>query len=214
MKCLAVNTANTLLTLALVMDGQLVHAYETTETRDQGNLLLQHAQKALASAELTYQQLDLLAVVTGPGSFTGIRIGLATMRALAMAAEVPVMGVSAFELFSAQRDGHANVICVESWREELYFQVNDGAGNIVIPPCNLTPEDFLPKLAAINGPYLLSGDAAEKLLLLLPGCVMHESKITAVDAARIAVSKFRKAGQGERPVPFYLREADVTLPKS
>ncbi len=214
MKCLAVNTANTLLTLALVVDGQLVHTYETSETRDQGNLLLQHAQKALDAAGLTYQQLDLLGVVTGPGSFSGIRIGLATMRALAMAAEVPVMGVSAFELFAAQRAGHTNIICVESWREELYFQVNNAAGNTVIPPVNLSPEDFLQKLAEVSGPYLLSGDAAEKLQQLLPAAIMHDAKITAVDAARIAVAKFQKAGQGEHPVPFYLREADVTIAKS
>ncbi|MDI1226685.1 MAG: tRNA (adenosine(37)-N6)-threonylcarbamoyltransferase complex dimerization subunit type 1 TsaB [bacterium] len=214
MKCLAVNTANTLLTLALVVDGQLMHTYETSETRDQGNLLLQHAQKALDAAGLTYQQLDLLAVVTGPGSFTGIRIGLATMRALAMAAEVPVMGVSAFELFTAQRTGHTNIICVESWREELYFQVNDAAGNTVIPPVNLSPEDFLQKLTSVSEPYLLSGDAAEKLQPLLPAAVTHDAKITAVDAARIGIAKFQKAGQGEHPVPFYLREADVTIAKS
>ncbi|MDF3023372.1 MAG: yeaZ [Alphaproteobacteria bacterium] len=214
MKCLAVNTANTLLTLALVVDGKVVHAYETTETRDQGNLLLQHAQKALDEAALTYQQLDLLAVVTGPGSFTGIRIGLATMRALAMAAEVPVMGVSAFELFAVQREGHINIICVESWREELYFQENDAEGNIIIPPVNLSPEDFVQKLGLVKGPYLLSGDAGEKLQPLLPDCAMHDTKITAVDAARIAIAKFKKTGQGEYPVPFYLREADVTVTKS
>lgn len=214
MKCLAVNTANTLLTLALVVDGQLVHAYETSETRDQGNLLLQHAQKALDVAGLTYQQLDLLAVVTGPGSFTGIRIGLATMRALAMAAEVPVMGVSAFELFAANHASHTNIICVESWREELYFQVNDAAGNIVIPPVNLSPEDFLQKLAAISGPHLLSGDAAEKMQPLLPAALMHDASTTAADAARIAIAKFQKAGKGEHPVPFYLRDADVTIAKS
>jgi len=167
-KCLAVNTANTLLTLALVVDGQVVHAYETTETRDQGNLLLQHAQKALDQASLTYQQLD----------------------------------------------GHVNIVCVESWREELYFQANDAGGNIIIPPVNLSPEDFVLKLAAVKGPYVLSGDAAEKLQPLLAGCVMHDAKITAADAARIAIAKFKKTGQGEHPVPFYLREADVTVAKS
>lgn len=214
MRCLAVNTANTLLTLALVVDGQLVHAYETSETRDQGNLLLQHAQKALDAAQLTYEQLDLLAVVTGPGSFTGIRIGLATMRALAMAADVPVIGVSAFELFAAQREGYTNIICVESWREELYFQVNDAAGSTVISPVNLSPEDFIQKLAEISGPYLLSGDAADKLQPLLPQAVLHQVKITAADAARIGIQKFKQAGQGEHPVPFYLRDADVTIAKS
>ncbi|HYD19132.1 MAG TPA: tRNA (adenosine(37)-N6)-threonylcarbamoyltransferase complex dimerization subunit type 1 TsaB [Patescibacteria group bacterium] len=213
MKCLAVNTANTLLTLALVSDGRVLHAYETTETRDQGNLLLQHAQKALDQAGLRYGDLDLLAVVTGPGSFTGIRIGLATMRALAMAAQVPVMGVSSFELYAAQREGHANIIVIESWREELYFQVNDAFGKPVAAPVNLSPEDFLATLRDIPGPFLLSGDAVDKMVAVLPGAARNDGQVTAADAARIASAKFAAAGAGERPVPFYLREADVTIAK-
>lgn len=212
MKILAVNTANTLLSLALVDGGKVLHAYETAETRDQGNLLLRHIRQGLDNAKLEYPDLDLLAVVTGPGSFTGIRIGLATLRALALAAEVPVIGISSFELYAVA--GKTNIICLESWREELYYQVNGAAGNILVPPVNLSPEDFVQRLEGAPKPYLISGDAAEKLKELLPDAEMHTAKITAADAARVAEKKFTASeGKAERPVPFYLREADVTISK-
>ena len=93
MICLAVNTANTLLSVALSRDGAVLWHFESTETRDQGNLLLQQAKQGLAGAGLGFSDLRLLAVTTGPGSFTGIRIGLAAMRGLSLAAKVPVLGV-------------------------------------------------------------------------------------------------------------------------
>jgi tRNA threonylcarbamoyladenosine biosynthesis protein TsaB len=213
-KILAVNTANTLLSVALADGEKLVHLYESEETRDQGNLLLKHVQTALETAQLAHRELDLLAVVTGPGSFTGIRIGLATMRAMAMAAGVPVIGISSFDLFAAPKDGHANIICVESWRDELYFQVNGAAGDIALPPVNVTPEDFMPKLSGVAGPYILSGDAAGKMKGLLPDAVLNDAKTNAAHVARVAARKFSASGKTtERPVPFYLREADVTMAK-
>lgn len=210
MKILAVNTANTILSLALVEGGKVLHLYETAETRDQGNLLLKHAQAALDAAKIGYSDLGLLTVVTGPGSFTGIRIGLATMRAIAMAANVPIVGISSFELFARPKPGHVNIICVESWREELYYQVIGTDGAELLPPLNLSPEDFVQKLASVPKPYVISGDAAAKLHAFLPDAVLDNTPASAATAAQLAA---RKGGKSERPVPFYLREADVTIAK-
>jgi tRNA threonylcarbamoyladenosine biosynthesis protein TsaB len=214
MKCLAVNTANTLLSLALTDEGKVLQTFESMETRDQGNLLLRHIRDALDKEKLKFEQLDLLAVVTGPGSFTGIRIGLATMRALSMAAKVPVIGISSFDMFAAPKAGHINLISIESWREELYFQAIDGSGVEVIPPVNVSPEDFVKKLDGINELFVISGDAAEKLRTLLPKAVLSNHHPTATHVAQLAVKSFRAAGRAERPLPFYLREADVTVAKS
>lgn len=146
MKCLAVNTANTILSLALTDGDRVLQTFESAETRDQGNLLLRHIRDALDKEKLKFEDLNLFAVVTGPGSFTGIRIGLATMRALSMAAKVPVIGVSSFEMFASPKSGHVNIIAVESWREELYFQALDGGGNEVIAPINVSPAVSATKL--------------------------------------------------------------------
>lgn len=208
MKCLAVNTANAVLSVALHVDGAVAYHFATTETRDQGNLLLQHAAEGLKTAGLDYADLDILATVTGPGSFTGIRIGLAAMRALAMAAAKPLIGISSFDLFAAPRDGHVNVIAVEAWREELYIQIDNQ------PPVNETPAAFLPRLGAYAGmPVILSGDAAQKMAAVLPDAEIIDACADARHLAELAISRFdaEKSAGFPRPVPFYLREADISV---
>jgi tRNA threonylcarbamoyl adenosine modification protein YeaZ len=211
MKVLAVNTANAMVALALVENGKAVQSFESPETRDQGNLVIKHIREALAKAGWKFEDLGLLAVVTGPGSFTGIRIGLATMRGLAMAAQLPIIGISSFDMFAAPEKGRVNLIAVESWREELYFKGVDENGIEVIAPVNLAPEDFVKTLR--KGNYVISGDAAAKLHEVLPGSSVSAYKPTAADIARVGLRAFQEKG-AEKPVPFYLREADVTVAKA
>lgn len=199
MICLAANTATTVMSVAL-MDGEKVLSFfSSTETRNQGNLLLQHVEKALADSGLGYANLDLLAVCTGPGSFTGIRIGLATMRALAFAAGKPVVGVSSFDLFALKQP--QNIVAVESWRDELYFQVQDHGA------VNLTPEDFVQTLD-VHAPYVISGDAAEKLEPLLANATVHSD---IQDARHLALMARFVSTMDSRPVPYYLRPPDVSV---
>ncbi len=214
MKCLAVNAANSELSVALVAGQECLHLFKTKETRDQGNILLGHIQQALTAGGLGFADLDVLGVVTGPGSFTGIRLALATMRGLALAAQKPVVGISSFDLFSVTGRG-SHVIALESWREELYWRLDDGRGGCLIEPVNETPDDFMRRAAAyLTGPVVVSGDAADKIRTRIPGAVLSENMPTAADAARLVIKKMtdHPSIAQERPVPFYLREADVTLP--
>lgn len=204
LKCLAVNTANSLLSIALVDDEEVLYRYETDETRNQGNLLLSHIDLGLKGAGCGYPDLGLMAVVTGPGSFTGIRIGIAAMRGLAFASGVPLVGISSFDLFREERAGRKNIICLESFREELYLQCGDET------PVNRKPADFVSGLEK-DGNYLISGDARHKLKDVLPEAEISALMPTAVEAAALALEKFRKGGVGEKPVPFYLRDADVSF---
>lgn len=211
MKCLGVNTSNTVLSVALTDGAHTLFSFETDETRNQGNMLLSHIKQALAETQITFADLDLLAVATGPGSFTGIRIGLAAMRAIAMASGKPLCGISSFELFEVRREGLVNVIAIESWREELYFQASDDQGKTLIAPVNESPPDFVRRLKAVSQPLILSGDGAAKMQPFLPKAEVVLTDRAAAVAARLALEK---QGQGvvfERPVPFYLRPADVTL---
>jgi tRNA threonylcarbamoyladenosine biosynthesis protein TsaB len=205
MKCLAVNTANTLLSISIVEGDLEAYAYSSAETRDQGNLLLAHVQKGLAEAGLSFDDLDLLAVVTGPGSFTGIRIGLAAMRGISLASDKPLVGISSFELFGVAGAGLKNITAIESFREELYLQAEGHA------PVNQKPEDFAFTLGGEGNGYLISGDARKKLQHFLPAAFLADAEPTAKDAAFLAMEKFRKNGASERPGPFYLREADVSF---
>jgi len=199
---LAVNTATSVLSVALAKDGETLFFYSTSETRDQGNLLLRHIRQGLDDNKLDYADLDLLAVVTGPGSFTGIRIGLAAMRGIALAAGKPIVGFSSFELFAhAAPRGKTNIVAVESWREELYFRCGDA------DPVNVPPQDFAAMLDA-NADYSLTGDAAHKLAPFMPRAVVAED---IADARHLAALAQRAQITGDKPVPYYLRPADITL---
>lgn len=208
MKCLAVNTANTVLSVALCDGDEVLYFFETPETRDQGNLLLNHAQQALAAAGIGYDGLDLMAVVTGPGSFTGIRIGLAGMRGLAMAAEKPLIGLSSFDLFAEPAAGEIGIVAVEAWREELYFKI---AGQ---DPVNQHPAVFAESLKGDTRAFVICGDAAHKLAPFLPDARLAAPPADARHLARKAIHIYARDGAAaaaQRPSPFYLRPADVTI---
>jgi tRNA threonylcarbamoyl adenosine modification protein YeaZ len=214
MKCLAVNTATKLLSIALVDGDDVKHLFETPEMRDQGNVLLGHVKDGLAQNKISFFDLDLLAVVTGPGSFTGIRLGLATMRGIALAADKPLIGMSSFDMFAVREPDAANIVAVESWREQLYFGLLDSTGSPLTEYMNETPEIFLQRALPFipaNQKIVISGDAKKTVTHLFERAALADKDNNAVDVARLAIQKFKSGTTFEKPLPFYLREADVTI---
>ncbi len=203
MICLAVNTANSVLSIALVDGDKTLSYFSTVETRDQGNVLIMNIKEALLEHNIAFKDIGLLGVVTGPGSFTGIRIGIAAVRGIAMAAKVPIVGMTSFDLYAEPKADFTNIVAIESWREELYFRVEGQE------PVNLTPEDFVKKLK--DGNYYVSGDAREKLRDHLPKAEFSVNDPNAEHLAKLALAKGPDA---VRPVPYYLREPDVTIKKT
>ncbi len=210
MKCLAVNTATATLSIAILDDDKTLFHFATAETRDQGNVLLTHIRRGLAECGLTFSDLDLLAVVTGPGSFTGIRVGLSAMRALALAAGKPIVGITSFEMFAQPEPGVLNAIAVESWREELYLTAVDDTGRMAVAPTNTAPEVFAAQLPKAL-PVVISGDAKRALAAHLPEARLAAEEGDARTVGRIALQKFNAMGADGKPLPYYMRNADVTI---
>jgi tRNA threonylcarbamoyladenosine biosynthesis protein TsaB len=115
---LAFDTATAVATCALVRDGEVLG-----ERTMQAAAVLAGADELLRAAGLRPADLDRLVVGTGPGSFTGIRIGLAAARGLALATGVPVAGVSTLDALAAGRPGALPVI--DARRREV-FTLRDG----------------------------------------------------------------------------------------
>lgn len=206
MKVLAVNTASQRLSIALVDGDKILFATEVDEPRDQGNFLLKTASSALSENGLSFAQLDFLAAVTGPGSFTGIRIGLAAMQGFSLAAGVPLAGINCFDLYAATSTAQTRhrLTVLESWRDELYFRLDEAE------PFNVAPAACLDYLQARNvaaESVTLAGDAAAKMATLLPAARMDDKIPTATDAALLLTAR---AGMRGPAVPFYLRPADAT----
>ncbi len=215
MKCLAINTATSELSIAITDGDDVLYLYKNEERRDQGNTLISHIQYGLKQNDMEFSDLDLLAVVTGPGSFTGIRVGIAAMRGIAMATKKPLIGISSFEMFSSFKTGTVNIIAIESWRIELYLAALNEKGNDVVAPINEMPEiihqTFIDN-SLLGEKIVISGDAAYKLEVLFPDAEIVDIHRTAVDVAHKAIEKFNKSENVvERPIPYYMRAADVTI---
>ncbi len=116
MLLLAFDTATRVATSALVRDGDVLGERVGTAVR-----LLEDVDALLAEAGVSPSDLDGLAVGTGPGSFTGIRIGLATARGLALATGVPVAGVSTLDALAAGAPGALPV--VDARRREVFVRL-------------------------------------------------------------------------------------------
>jgi len=215
MKCLSVNTAGKILSISIVDDDKVLYLFEEPERKGQGNNLVGYIRKAMAETSVSFDDIGLMSVVTGPGSFTGIRVGIAAMRGYALASGIDVIGVSAFDMFAKQTADKINIIAIESWREELYFAFKDENGKDILEPVNISPANLKEYLSS-NGldgrEYIFSGDATDKLRDIFSESEFADcSNINAATVAFMAISKKCSGKDFSKPVPYYLRSADVSV---
>jgi len=148
---------------------------------------------ALGGAEL--RDVDAFAVATGPGSFTGLRIGIATMQGLAFAAEKPLIGISALTALSAVASpaflGSRIATWIDAWRGDVYAALYED-GRVAAEPVVANPADLLDALARRKGaPYGDQGPAvlaANDILFIGDGAATYREMILTRlgNAARIA----------------------------
>lgn len=215
MLVLAIDTSTSACSAALWRDGVvLVHRLRDM-ARGQSEALIPMVAEVMAEAGLGFAALDLLAVTVGPGAFTGLRIGLAAARGLALASGLPLAGIStplavAMAVPVAERQGRTMIVAVDSRRDEAWIQAFD---ETLVPLGEV--EALLPEQVAarFTGPVVLAGDAAPRLLALMPQAVMASSSgwPDAAWVAPLAAALWEK-GEALLPDPLYLRPPDVTLP--
>lgn len=191
-------------------------------SRGQAEVLVPLAQEVMAEAGVGFADLDRIAVTVGPGAFTGLRIALAAARGIAVAQDLPVVGITSFDAIAhgvpaAERAGRSLLVAVDSRRAEPFLQLYDAALTPVGEPAMPDPAAIAGWLDALcpSGPLLLAGDAAAAVLPLLGGRadVVPASGDGLPDAAVVAALGAARP-TGLPAEPFYLRPPDVTLPKS
>jgi tRNA threonylcarbamoyladenosine biosynthesis protein TsaB len=148
MKILALDTTANPCSVALVLDGQVDEIVSTTSQR-QGDAVLNLVETLLKRHRIQLAELDLLACSHGPGSFTGIRIGMNVVQAFALATAVPVVCVSSLKALayaaSQQKPGVSIITAIDARMSELYFAAYDDAIETIYADCLLTPT-ALPQL--------------------------------------------------------------------
>jgi tRNA threonylcarbamoyladenosine biosynthesis protein TsaB len=187
---------------------------------DQADRLVELIDSVLRGAGFDYDAVDVIAVNHGPGSFTGVRAGVAAARGLALAATRPVVAVNTLEVLAAalgpQPSGTV-VAALDARRGQVYMQTFDHRLGALGAPQAVAPADVT--LAGVP-PLRLVGNGAALLRAALPGAVPVPSESTEPDALYVASRAISRLAAGERPVagsavqPLYLRAPDARLPSA
>jgi tRNA threonylcarbamoyl adenosine modification protein YeaZ len=187
----------------------------------QADRLVELIDAALGAAGVRYQDLDLIAVNHGPGSFTGVRAGVAAARALAQALARPVIAVNTLEVLAATvgaRPAGTVIAALDARRGQVYVQTFDHRLVALGAASALAPEEM--RLGAAAPPLYLVGSGAGLLGAALPNAPVVLTENAEADAVGVARRALARLAAGERPVagravrPLYLRPPDARLPGS
>ncbi|MCQ1852632.1 tRNA (adenosine(37)-N6)-threonylcarbamoyltransferase complex dimerization subunit type 1 TsaB [Neorhizobium galegae] len=207
---LAIDTAGVDCSAALYDSAAGKMLSEVTETIGKGHAerLMSVIDEALAAASLPLKAVERVAVVIGPGSFTGIRVGVAAARGFALALGVESVGVTTLEAlalkFLGEHPGQPVVVAMDAKRNEIYTQAFSAKGEALSQPAALSPED--------------ASELARSLSAAMTGSWVEHSLGKGVDeydgrdrfdiaiVARIAAEK---PADAQRPKPLYLRGPDA-----
>ena len=169
--------------------------------------------EAMKAAKIEFTLLSRLAVTTGPGTFTGQRVGLAIMRALRLALQIPLTGVTTLEAMAAAamaETGNTRAAAIhDARRSEAYLLLKDG-GAIAQPPIVLPFVDAVARIKAF-GPCVLAGTGTAHAHEMLKGD-FSTSRIRQPDALWVARLARELPLTNDVPGPLYLRAPDVKLP--
>jgi tRNA threonylcarbamoyladenosine biosynthesis protein TsaB len=204
---LAFDTATPFVTVAL-HDGEAVVAQRRSEQRmKHGEQLAPQIEGVLADAGIVRQDLTAIAVGTGPGPFTGLRVGLVTARTLAFVLELPVYGVCSLDVVALEAAlgddpvGRAFVVATDARRKEVYLASYDDQGRRLDGPDVLRPAD-----AATDLP--VAGEGA----VLYPEAFPLAHPPLLPSAAWLARAVVEELAELHDPEPLYLRRPDAVAP--
>ncbi len=227
MKILAFDTSGNACSTAVWRDGGVAARLSERMVRGHTEALMPMVLEVLRKADCGFDTLDWLTVTIGPGSFTGIRAGLAAARGIALARDLPVLGIDTFAtvLWGVGRtppngaDHRLRVIALDSRRKEIYLRIFSALGKPISEPELVAPEDVVTRVK--DRPIVLAGSAAHELepvlrgagldVLALPGFEAPD----AGDLAGLAADRIagRQAGDDlPRLAPLYLHAPHAVRP--
>ena len=219
MRILAFETSAKAASVALTEDGKLLgESYQNTGMTHSQTLMVM-AQDLLKQCGLKVSDLTAVAVAEGPGSFTGVRIGVAAAKGLAWGAQLPCCGTSTLEAMALSLNAWQGTVCacMDARRSQVYnavFRAEAGELRRLTPDRAISLEELGQELAGIEGPVFLVGDGAPLTWRTLKDAVpalvlpaeqrMHQR---AVGVALLAQKKLEEGCgcDGAALVPNYLR---------
>lgn len=229
---LAVDTATRACSVAVCRGEVVLGGRTTAMERGHAEALMPMVVQVLADAGLGFADLDLIAVTIGPGAFTGLRVGLAAARGMALAADIPCIGVTTLEAIAAsipaerRRPGTVLMVALDTRRRDLYVQTFAADGTAMSPPRTAAAADLAAIVgdATAGGPVQIAGDAGAVAADALRRTGVPANNVPGLDVAdaasvaAVAAARWRQrrtAGpatkQPPAPAPLYLRPPEARV---
>ena len=216
MNVLAIDTSNQIMGVAIVRDNILTGEVVTNLVKNHSVRLMPAINQLMNDISMTPDQLDEIVVAKGPGSFTGVRIGLATAKAMAWSLGIPIKGVSSLEVLAYQGSFFPTYICpfFDARRAMIYtglYQWNHNQIELVDDEVNLPMVEWLDRIAKGKKQILFLSQDIELYrpvikdalgeLAVIPDLTFHVAKPTHLALA----GKYRSADETHGLTPNYLR---------
>ena len=182
-------------------------------TRGHAEALMPLLEQVMKASGLAFHALDRIAVTTGPGSFTGLRVGLSAARGIALAANKPVVGVTTLSAYAAplvSENGTAAVLsAIDARHDQVFFQAVTGSGGTLVRPRLIPVAEALE--AARFGPPRIVGNAAAALAQRWPesSAPVEVRQLSAPEIAWVAWLGAAVSPNTAPARPYYLRAPDA-----
>ena len=216
-RILLIETSGPTLSVAIADGGRVLAERVCKEPRMQASLTAPLVKEVLDALSLKVSDCDAICVSKGPGSYTGLRVGVSTAKGLAFGAGLPLLAVGTLDILAQEPFDGVIVPMIDARRMEVYTAVYNAAGERQTPiqAMVIGPDSFAHELTA--GPVLFIGDGALKCkdVLTHPNAHFQEAFPLASAMASLAEAAYNKKQFEDLAYfePFYLKEFVAALPK-
>ncbi len=197
--------------------GEMIARESLAMKRGHAEALMPLLARVMKDAGVPFLALDRIAVTTGPGSFTGLRVGLSAARGIGLAANKPVVGLTTLSAYAApvvsRNAGQPVISAIDARHDQVYFQVVSGDGSSLIRP-RVAPIAEALAASRFGAPHLV-GNAARILADRWPAQAPPPFKVDPEPAPDIVWLAWLGAAvnpETSPPKPYYLRAPDAKVP--
>lgn len=225
MKILAFDSSGLVASVAIVQDDNLIAEYTTNYKKTHSQTLLPMLDEVVRMTETDKKSFDLLAVAAGPGSFTGLRIGSATVKGLALAWDIPVVAVPTLEALAYNAWGSRRIICpiMDARRRQVYTGLyrfdKDDKMEVLMDQIPMDIDELIEVLGDRGEEVLFVGDGIDvyadtirqKMTVPFSFVPAHMNKQRAGSVAVAAKKRYEEGiyTSGDDFAPEYLRQSQA-----
>jgi tRNA threonylcarbamoyladenosine biosynthesis protein TsaB len=210
---LNINTAINPASVCLARDLKTLSFAQSTHQKDHASWLHRAVQQIIAEAGTNLKEIEAIAVTAGPGSYTGLRIGLAAGKGFSFSLNIPLIAINLLEMMAwAIKSEVADYYCpvIDARRMEVFMAVyGRNMESIVAPSAMIVKADSFNSLQK-RGKIIFIGDGCDKIRKIIPSsnAVFSDREVTAMDMIELSANNFREKRFADTAYsePFYLKE--------